>query len=168
MGLRRGRTGLGVALGTTLRWFADSGVKLRELLSRYELLLASMPRFPELRPPALTRALAEVRSAIALGNAAGAEALLKAIEEKAGATLLILDILTGLDGRVGRQGRRVGSADVDPQAKSTLLGVIATERSWIEAMVASAYPVPIPTRPSRPAKRTGPISRTSTASSTPI
>ena len=100
--------GLGVALGTTLRWFADSGVKLRELLSRYELLLASMPRFPELRPPALTR-LGRSQVGHRPRQRRRSGALLEAIEEKAGATLLILDILTGLDGRVGRQGRRVGA-----------------------------------------------------------
>jgi hypothetical protein len=133
---------LGVGLGGLLRWLAETGTTMRALLDQYEIAVGSLPRDPAKRPSELVSELRLARQQLVQGDSAGAEARLKAINDKLPAALHVFGIVSGWESKLSAQETRIRKASI-PRAEQLLLqGVIAIERGWLPETAQAAYPSP--------------------------
>jgi hypothetical protein len=132
---------IGLALGGLLKWFADRGTKLRELLQRAAVLGAAL-RDVGRTPQALGRSLSRMRLMLAQGNAAGAETELNALEGGLPKLLPALDRLRRTAAVFPVQEVLIPAMGADAALVLRLTRVVTIERQKLEEQIDDAWPAP--------------------------
>lgn len=132
---------IGIGAGGLLKWLADTGSKLHDLLAANERITAQLRGASPL-PAALTDALTAARLRLMEGDTAGADTAFKALADGVAKLLPVLRSVNALGASLSAQEQLIRSMGADADTTSQLETAVDRERDRLMELRDQAWPDP--------------------------